>query len=190
MNFFAVIFAIAAISISSTKGKCPCSFKNYKPITSVNLLQTWITYQKYDNGPQKDAKCSFYEVSLNQTVPGSMVDWVTNIWQNNSKSCLKGDVTPTSEDLALINVRWTDSTEMPIAIVSSDNKNYLIARACYKYEGKRVITSLNFYLLFYRYFIEYVWIMSRTTEPSKNILDLIKNAIIEQELDESKLCRS
>lgn len=80
-------------------------------------------------------------------------------------------MTQSNPDQALINVVWSDSTAMPISIVSSDNVNYLIARACYKYE-------------------EYVWIMTRTTKPSKEVQDLINKAIFEQELDESKLYRS
>lgn len=110
----------------------------------MNLLGTWISYQRYDNGLQKDAKCSFYEVSLNDTVPGSIVDWKTDIGKDDSMSCIKGDVTLTSEDLALINVRWTDGTEMPISIVASDNESFLIARACYKYEGKSKLLLLFF----------------------------------------------
>lgn len=137
MNFIAIIFALAAIYLNSAEGKYRCSIKNYKPVPTLNLLGTWITYQRYENGPQKDSKCSFYEVSMNKTVPGSMVDWQTDIREDDSKSCIKGDVTLESNEFALINVRWTDSTEMPISIVSSDKKNYLIARACYKYEGER-----------------------------------------------------
>lgn len=40
------------------------------------------------------------------------------------------------------------------------------------------------------FFLEYVWIMTRTTNPSKEVLKLIHEAILEQKLEEWKLRRS
>lgn len=137
MNFFAVLFALVAISLASTEAHSKrCNFNQYKPVAPLSLLGTWIAYQRYDNGPQTDTKCYFYEVAQTDT---KVIDWVTNIWDDNTKSCMKGDLTSISTDEALVHIKWADSTEMPIAIVSTDYKNYLIARACYEQEGLALI---------------------------------------------------
>lgn len=171
MNFYTVLFVLAALSLSATEGekKC-CSNKDYTPVSSFNILGTWSTYLRYDNAQQKSAKCSYYEISRNETVPGAMVDWVTNIWEDNSKSCSKGHLTNTSSDLALFKIQWTDLTRV-LTAVSSDFENYVILRSCYEEE-------------------EFLWIMVRTAKPSERVLQLIEAAIIELKLDEWKLRRS
>lgn len=142
MKFFVVLFALVAIALTSTEAHSQrrCNFKDFKPASpALSLLGTWITYQRYNNGPQRDAKCSFYEVVTTGT---KTIDWVSDIWEDNSKSCMKGDLTSLSTEKSLVHIKWSDSTEMPISIVNTDHESYLVARACYEEEGNNALIHI------------------------------------------------
>lgn len=132
MKFLLVLFALSATSLSSTEAQS-CSLNDYQPIPVVTLLGTWIAYKTYENGPQKNYKCSFYEMARNEQ---KNIVWRSEIWGDDSKSCTKGYLMYTSPDLAMINVDWTDLVKMPLSIVNSDYASYFIARACLDNEGK------------------------------------------------------
>lgn len=130
MKFSLITISAFAILLNLAKAQT-CSMSNFVAVPSVNLLGRWITYLRYDNGPQFNTKCSFYDTAINQTVSGSIIDWQSDISATNVQTHLKGDVTVTSATLTEIHVRWVNGVEMPIHITGTDSENnYIIARGC------------------------------------------------------------
>lgn len=151
MNFYTVLFALAAIYISSSNG---CSRQDYSPLPIFDFLGNWVTYQKAENPAenpsQKDSKCIFYELSVNETVPGFFVDLATFIADDDSRSTLKGDATLPDVNTALVHIDWPDSSEMFLhAVSTNDESTYIILRDCIDDEGNLIWCSFlfNFYLI-------------------------------------------
>lgn len=133
MKSFIVLFALAAISLSSINAQNYCSVNDYKPVSQFPILGPWIVYKSYDNGPEIDYKCSFYEMAQNDH---ANIVWRSAIWYDNWKSCTKGFFTYTKPGLAVFNVIWNDFTSVPqLTIVSTDYETYWISRACLNNEG-------------------------------------------------------
>lgn len=135
MKFFLVLFALAAIAVSSieAQNKQRCSLRDYKPVPFMRFLGRWIVYKTYANGPEKNWKCSFYEMAQNEQ---RNIVWRSEISEDNSKSCTKGYFTYTDLKFSKIFVDWFDFVKMPLNIVSTDYESYFIARTCLDNEGE------------------------------------------------------
>lgn len=169
MKFFAFLLIVSVINLSLTNGQETC--RQWKEDKSTELLDAfghWYTYLEDKNLVKPNDLCSEYEFSWNASI-NSVNLLNTQHKADNSVEIIKG-IAKRTKNQGVLDVNYENGLVFQGKAVSM-NEKYILFTGCFKQK-------------------DFIRIVTKETNPSDEIKQIIEDKIVEQNIDRSKLIYS